>query len=54
MEPLLYVAALIALIVTPMVMAQNRNRSAFIWFLLTLWATPVVTIPVLLLIGDKK
>ena len=36
----------------PLRMARVRGRSVFIWFVLTLFLTPVITIPLIAILGD--
>ena len=36
----------------PLRMARVRGRSVFIWFVLTLFLTPLITIPLIAILGD--
>ena len=51
---LLFISITIGLYVLVAVMAQKRNRNVVVWVLLSLFATPLLMIITLLVIGDNK
>ena len=51
---LLFISITIGLYVVVAVMAQKRNRNVVVWVLLSLFATPLLMIITLLVIGDNK
>lgn len=51
---LAFLSITIGLYVLVAVMAQRRNRSAAMWVLLSLFATPLLIVIILLFIGDSE